>query len=47
MSKPSPGIYLRKVELSNFRAYGDSFTLSLPDCPGVTLICGPNALLSG
>ncbi len=44
MSSSSPSIYLRKVELSNFRAYGDSFTLTLPDGPGITLICGPNGL---
>jgi hypothetical protein len=37
-------IYLEKIELSNFRLYGDSFVLTLPPGPGVTLISGPNGL---
>jgi DNA repair exonuclease SbcCD ATPase subunit len=37
-------LYLEQIELSNFRVYGDSFTLSLPKGPGVTLISGPNGM---
>jgi DNA repair exonuclease SbcCD ATPase subunit len=37
-------IYLEKIELSNFRVYGDSFILTLPPGPGITLISGPNGL---
>jgi exonuclease SbcC len=36
--------YLERVEISNFRAYGEGFTLTLPAGPGVTLIYGPNGL---
>ena len=36
-------LYLRSIEISNFRAYGDSFTLSLPG-PGVTILTGPEGL---
>jgi len=36
--------YLERVEISDFRAYGHRFTLSLPAGPGVTLIHGPNGL---
>lgn len=36
--------YLERIEIANFRAYGDSFTLSLPKGPGITLIHGPNGL---
>ncbi|WP_394226344.1 AAA family ATPase [Paracoccus marcusii] len=37
-------LYLRSVELSNFRIYGDSYAFELPDGPGVTLITGGNGL---
>jgi exonuclease SbcC len=37
-------VYLERIELSNFRAYGDSFTLPVPPGPGITLISGPNGL---
>jgi len=37
-------LYLESVELSNFRVYGDSFTLDLPASPGITLIAGPNGI---
>ncbi|MCQ8240498.1 AAA family ATPase [Rhizosaccharibacter radicis] len=37
-------LYLRSVELSNFRIYGDSYALELPGGPGVTLITGANGL---
>src|SRR5689334_2361117 len=37
-------LYLRSVELSNFRIYGDSYAFELPDGPGVTLITGANGL---
>lgn len=37
-------LYLRSVELSNFRIYGDSYAYELPDGPGVTLITGANGL---
>jgi len=37
-------LYLERVELSNFRVYGDTFTLDLPEGPGVTLIRAPNGL---
>jgi exonuclease SbcC len=37
-------LYLRSVELSNFRIYGDSYAYELPDGPGVTLITGGNGL---
>jgi exonuclease SbcC len=36
--------YLERVEISDFRAYGEGFTLTLPAGPGVTLIYGPNGL---
>jgi exonuclease SbcC len=35
-------LYLRSVELSNFRIYGDSYAYEFPDGPGVTLITGAN-----
>jgi DNA repair exonuclease SbcCD ATPase subunit len=35
-------IYLERIELSNFRAFGDSFSLELPNGPGITLVYGPN-----
>lgn len=34
-------LYLRRIEISNFRAYGDNFSLSLPG-PGVTILTGPD-----
>ena len=37
-------LYLENVELSNFRVYGDSFRLTLPQGPGVTVISGPNGI---
>jgi DNA repair exonuclease SbcCD ATPase subunit len=37
-------LFLRKVELSNFRVYGNSYTFDLPPSPGVTLIVGANGL---
>jgi exonuclease SbcC len=37
-------LFLRKVELSNFRLYGSSYTFSFPPSPGVTLIIGANGL---
>jgi ABC-type taurine transport system ATPase subunit len=38
------GIYLRSVEFSNFRVYGDSYAYEFPAGPGVTLITGGNGL---
>ncbi|GGE80914.1 AAA family ATPase [Massilia psychrophila] len=37
-------IYLRSVEFSNFRVYGDSYAYEFPAGPGVTLITGGNGL---
>ena len=37
-------LYLRNVEFSNFRIYGDSYAFELPSGPGVTLITGGNGL---
>ncbi|WP_044187033.1 AAA family ATPase [Hyalangium minutum] len=34
-------LYLRRIEISNFRAYGDNFSLALPG-PGVTILTGPD-----
>ena len=36
-------LYLQRVEISNSRAYGDNFVLSLPG-PGVTIVVGPEGL---
>lgn len=36
-------LYLRRIEISNFRAYGDQFSLALPG-PGVTILTGPEGL---
>ncbi len=36
------GIYLRSVEFSNFRVYGDSYAYEFPTEPSVTLITGGN-----
>jgi DNA repair exonuclease SbcCD ATPase subunit len=33
-------VFLQRIEISNFRAYGDNFSLSLPG-PGVTILTGP------
>jgi chromosome segregation ATPase len=33
-------LYLQRIQISNFRAYGDNFSLSLPG-PGVTILAGP------
>jgi exonuclease SbcC len=38
------GIYLRSVEFSNFRVYGDSYAYEFPAEPSVTLITGGNGL---
>ncbi|TZG32410.1 AAA family ATPase [Agrobacterium sp. B1(2019)] len=37
-------IFLRSVELSNFRVYGESYAFEFPEGPGVTLISGANGL---
>ncbi|MFL9899666.1 AAA family ATPase [Paraburkholderia fungorum] len=37
-------IYLRSVEFSNFRVYGDSYVYEFPSEPSVTLITGGNGL---
>lgn len=37
-------LYLRGVEFSNFRIYGDSYVFEFPAGPGVTLITGGNGL---
>ncbi|MGF6367736.1 DNA repair exonuclease SbcCD ATPase subunit [Paraburkholderia sp. RAU6.4a] len=37
-------LYLRGVEFSNFRIYGDSYAFEFPTGPGVTLITGGNGL---
>jgi len=37
-------LYLRSVEFSNFRVYGDSYAFELLNGPGVTLITGANGL---
>ena len=37
-------LYLRTVELSNFRVYGDAYAFELPPKPSVTLIVGANGL---
>ncbi len=37
-------LYLRGVEFSNFRIYGDSYSFEFPAGPGVTLITGGNGL---
>ena len=37
-------LFLRSVEFSNFRVYGDSYAFEFPACPGVTLITGGNGL---
>jgi exonuclease SbcC len=37
-------IFLRSVELSNFRIYGESYAFEFPEGPGVTLITGANGL---
>ena len=37
-------LYLRGVEFSNFRIYGDSYAFEFPAGPGVTLITGGNGL---
>lgn len=36
-------LYLQRIEISNFSAYGDNFSLSLPG-PGVTILAGPRGL---
>lgn len=38
------GIFLRSVELSNFRVYGESYAFEFPEGPGITLIVGANGL---
>jgi exonuclease SbcC len=37
-------IFLRSVELSNFRVYGETYAFEFPEGPGVTLISGANGL---
>lgn len=37
-------LFLRAVELSNFRIYGDSYAFELPDEPAITIITGANGL---
>lgn len=37
-------IFLRSVELSNFRVYGANYAFEFPEGPGVTLISGANGL---
>jgi exonuclease SbcC len=37
-------IYLSRVSISNFRTYGEDFSLDLPEEPGLTVICGMNGL---
>lgn len=37
-------IFLRSVELSNFRIYGERYAFEFPDGPGITLITGANGL---
>ena len=37
-------LYLRGVEFSNFRIYGDSYAFEFPAGPGVTFITGGNGL---
>lgn len=37
-------LFLRRVELSNFRVYGESYVFDFDAAPGVTLIMGPNGL---
>ncbi|MCX5581643.1 AAA family ATPase [Kaistia terrae] len=37
-------LFLRRVELSNFRVYGDSYGFDFDPQPGVTLIVGANGL---
>src|SRR4051812_6427719 len=39
-----PPIYLSRICVSNFRAYGPDFLLDLPPGPGVTIVAGPNGL---
>ncbi len=41
---PSTVCYLERIDISNFRAFGEGFSLTLPPGPGVTLIYGPNGL---
>lgn len=36
-------LYLRRIEISNFRAYGEQFSIALPG-PGVTILTGPEGL---
>ncbi|MGZ2426081.1 AAA family ATPase [Rhizobium laguerreae] len=37
-------IFLRSVELSNFRVYGENYAFEFPEGPGVTLISGANGM---
>lgn len=37
-------LFLRSVEFSNFRIYGDSYAFEFPARPSVTLITGGNGL---
>lgn len=37
-------LYLSRIEIENFRTYGEDFKVDLNPSPGVTLICGMNGL---
>lgn len=37
-------IYLSRIGISNFRTYGEDFSVDLPDGPGLTVLCGMNGL---
>lgn len=37
-------VYLSRIEIENFRTYGEGFKVELNPCPGVTLVCGMNGL---
>lgn len=44
MTDENTRLYLEKIEISNFRAYGADFTLNLPNGPGMTIVYGPNGV---
>jgi recombinational DNA repair ATPase RecF len=37
-------LFLRRVELSNFRTYGENFALDMVPGPGIVLLTGSNGL---
>jgi exonuclease SbcC len=37
-------VYLSRIEIENFRTYGEDFKVELNPVPGVTLVCGMNGL---